>query len=83
MPFSRTHESEADRIGLILMGRACYDPRAAIEIWAGMAKAVGGGPPEILSTHPSHGRRIENLNGYMEEALQEREGAGCPALEGV
>ena len=83
MPFSRIHESEADRIGLILMGRACYDPRAALEVWRNMAQAAGAGPPEWLSTHPSHGSRIEGLNAFMPEALQAREEAGCPALEGV
>jgi predicted Zn-dependent protease len=83
MPFSRVHESEADRIGLILMSRACFDPRAAVEIWAAMAASGRGEPPEILSTHPSHGTRIETLNGLVDEALAERREAGCPALEGV
>jgi len=83
MPFSRKHESEADRIGLILMARACYDPRAAVQVWAGMAQAGGASPPEILSTHPGHGSRVEALNAAMGDALEERREAGCPALEGV
>ena len=83
MPFSRTHEAEADRIGLMLMARACYDPRAALSVWRDMAAAAGGGPPEFLSTHPSHGRRIEALSGWMDEAMAARAAAGCPALKGV
>jgi predicted Zn-dependent protease len=78
MPFSRTHEGEADRIGLILMAAACYDPRAAVEVWANMVEAGRAGPPEILSTHPSHGRRIEALGGWMDEALEAQDAANCP-----
>ena len=81
MPFSRTHETEADRIGLLLMARACYDPRAALSVWQDMAQAAGGGPPEFLSTHPSHGSRIESLQGWMGEAIETRAAAGCPPLE--
>lgn len=83
MPFSRIHEAEADRIGLIVMARACYDPRAAIDMWTNMAQGAGDGPPEFLSTHPSHGSRIEALQGWMEEALAARAEAGCPALAAV
>ena len=83
MPFSRKHETEADRIGLILMARACYDPRAAREVWVNMAKSAGEGPPEILSTHPSHGSRVDAIDSLMEEAVAERDEAGCPALRGV
>jgi len=84
MPFSRVHEAEADRIGLILMARACYAPEAALEVWAGMAQAAGGaGRPEILSTHPSHGSRIEALQGWMPEAEAAQDEAECPAPQGV
>ena len=65
-------------IGLILMAAACYDPRAAVEVWANMAEAAGAGPPEILSTHPGHGRRIEALGGWMDEALEAQDAANCP-----
>ena len=81
MPFSRIHESEADRIGVILMSLACYDPRAAVEVWANMAASGRGQPQEILSTHPSHGSRIEALNSFMAEALAARDEAGCPVSE--
>jgi predicted Zn-dependent protease len=79
MPFSRVHEAEADRIGLILMARACYDPRAALEVWTNMAEAAGEGPPEFLSTHPSHGSRIAALEGWLDEALAARDEANCAA----
>ena len=60
MPFGRDHEKEADAIGLTYMARAGYDPREAIGFWQRMAEASGGGaPPEFMSTHPSHGSRIE------------------------
>ncbi len=80
MPFSRKHESEADRIGLILMARACFDPRASLDVWANMARAAGDGPPEFASTHPSHGNRMEALTGWMDEALAARTEEDCPAL---
>jgi predicted Zn-dependent protease len=79
MPFSRTHEAEADRIGLILMAAACYDPRAAAELWTTIAESGRAGPPEILSTHPNHGRRIEALGGWVDEALEAQDDADCPA----
>ncbi len=70
LPFSRSAESEADHIGLVYMAKAGYDPREAIHFWGRMEKQAGGGaPPEWLSTHPSHGSRIERLQGWMPEAL--------------
>jgi metalloendopeptidase OMA1, mitochondrial len=69
MPYGRTQESEADHIGLILMAKAGYDPRAAIGFWERMERGGGkGGPPEFLSTHPSHGTRVEQLRAWMPEA---------------
>lgn len=71
LSFSRNQESEADEMGLIFMAMAGYDPRKAPEFWERMSAASGGGaPPEFLSTHPSHGRRIADLNANMEKALQ-------------
>lgn len=69
LPFSRLHESEADRIGLIIMAMAGYDPHAAVDFWTRMSQKGGGQPPEFLSTHPSHSTRIANLNKYMAEAM--------------
>jgi predicted Zn-dependent protease len=77
LPFGRKQESEADRIGLIHMARAGYDPREAIAFWQRMDSAAGGeGPPEFLSTHPSHETRIEGLKEAMPEALEVWRAAG-------
>jgi metalloendopeptidase OMA1, mitochondrial len=70
LPFSRKHESEADRIGLILMAASGRDPHAAIDFWKRMAEANRGGQPmEFMSTHPSHERRIADLESHMDEAM--------------
>lgn len=70
LPFSRSHESEADHIGLHLMAKAGYNPRAAVEFWKRMeAAAQGKKPPEFLSTHPSDGRRIEQIQEWVPEVL--------------
>lgn len=68
LPFSRTHESEADRLGLIFMAMAGYNPEAAPAFWERMAAAGSAGVPEFLSTHPSHETRISNLKKWMPEA---------------
>jgi predicted Zn-dependent protease len=71
LPFSRKHELEADRYGLIWTAMAGYNPREAIALWDRMEKASAGQkPPEFLSSHPSEGRRKEQLEKYMPEALQ-------------
>jgi predicted Zn-dependent protease len=75
MPYGRTQESEADHIGLFLMAQAGYDPRVAIGFWERMERAGSGGPPEFLSTHPSHGSRIQQLHARMPEALRLYEAA--------
>lgn len=71
LPYSREHESEADRLGLIFMARAGYDPREAPRFWQRMEEQEGGAgrPPEFLSTHPHPQNRIRKLNDYMSEAL--------------
>ena len=71
LPFSRKQELESDRYGLIFAAMAGYNPREAIPLWQRM-EAQGGGqrPPEFMSTHPSEGRRIEQLQQYMPEALK-------------
>lgn len=68
LPYSRSHESEADRVGLIMAARAGYDPEAAIRVWQNMAKLSEGRPPEFLSTHPDPLNRIEAMREWMPEA---------------
>ncbi|MCU0429226.1 MAG: M48 family metallopeptidase [Cytophagaceae bacterium] len=71
LPFSRMHESEADKMGLIFMAMAGYNPEAAVSFWERMSKKSGGAaPPEFLSTHPSDTRRISDLKKQMPEALK-------------
>lgn len=70
LPYGRTQESEADVLGLEYMARAGFDPRQSVALWEGMSKAGGKKPPEILSTHPSNTRRINDLNNHMETAMQ-------------
>jgi predicted Zn-dependent protease len=68
---SREHESEADHIGLIFMAMAGYDPAAAPKFWERMTAASGGQEPmEFLSTHPSHSTRINDLQGWVPEAMK-------------
>ena len=71
MPFGREHESEADHIGLIYMARAGYDPQESIRFWERMERTGGSQPPEFLSSHPSHGHRIQQLQAWMPQALEE------------
>jgi predicted Zn-dependent protease len=69
LPFSRSHESEADVIGLDLMARAGFDPGESIPLWQNMAKA-GASPPEFLSTHPSGSTRIKDLGARLPRARE-------------
>jgi metalloendopeptidase OMA1, mitochondrial len=70
LPFSRSQESEADRVGLILMAKAGYDPRVALEVWERMARNEKGAPPPFLSTHPGYDTRVQQLRTFMPEALR-------------
>ncbi len=71
LPFSRLHENEADRLGLIFMAMAGYDPSAAVAFWERMsAMKSGDQPPEFLSTHPADSTRIQNLRNLIPEAME-------------
>ena len=70
LPFSRKHESEADYIGLILMSRACYDPREAPKLWERMGAQGGATPPEFQSTHPAPQTRVNDFKRWMPMAVE-------------
>jgi predicted Zn-dependent protease len=80
LAFSRDHETQADKIGLDLLVRACYDPREAPELWERMGE-IGSGerPPEWMSTHPASETRAENFRQWMPDAIAEYE-ARCGPL---
>lgn len=69
LAFSRSHETEADKMGLIFMAMAGYNPLRAPEFWKDMSALGGEKPPELLSTHPSDERRVADLELYMPKAL--------------
>ena len=69
LPFSRTQEREADALGLDLMARAGFRPEESVKLWQNMGAAGGDQPPEFLSTHPSHGTRIADLEARMPGAV--------------
>jgi len=71
LPFSRTQECEADRIGLVLMAVAGYDPNKAIPLWERMKQLSGGDAShEFLSTHPIDQHRIDDIKAFMPTAMK-------------
>ena len=76
LPYSRMMESEADHIGLMLMAKACYDPRESIKFWEKFAKK-GEEPIVYFSTHPSSQQRIAQLKKLMPEAMKIYRENGC------
>lgn len=75
LPFNRAQEREADLIGLDLMAAAGFDPSASVALWQNMSRAGRGGPPEFLSTHPSHASRIRDLKQRIPAATETYERA--------
>lgn len=69
LPFSRKHETEADKLGVVFMIMAGYNPEEAVNVWVRMKEKAGGNaPPEFLSTHPSNQTRIKELRDWIPEA---------------
>ena len=81
LPFSRSHETQADEIGLYLMAIAGYNPDEAAELWKRMKANSGGqAPPEFLSTHPSNDTRISNLQQWSAKAKAEAKKFGVDSF---
>jgi len=82
LPFSRSHETEADRIGLQIMAIAGYNPDEAARLWERMKAQSGGqAPPEFLSTHPSNDTRISNLTAWAPAAKEEAKKFGVTSFK--
>ncbi len=81
LPFSRSHETEADKIGIYLMAIAGYNPEEASVLWQRMkANSRGEAPPEFLSTHPSNDSRIQNLQALVPNAIAEAKKFGITSF---
>ena len=81
-PGSRSQESEADYIGLLMMSESCYRPEAAMELWARMEEEEQNSPPQFMSTHPSNHNRLEQIRGWLPEAEAKRDGSECSSMNG-
>ncbi|WP_372871033.1 M48 family metallopeptidase [Shewanella sp.] len=81
LPFGREQETEADVMGLELMARAGFDPRAGTKLWQNMAKVGGEQGPELLSTHPSHSTRISELSKLEQKVLPLYEAAKAAGVK--
>ena len=69
LKFSRDDETDADLVGLELMARAGYDPRAGVTLWHKMQAASKGAPPQWMSTHPSSDSRIKEIQKHLVEVM--------------
>ncbi|KAL2000950.1 hypothetical protein VTN02DRAFT_2429 [Thermoascus thermophilus] len=77
LPNSRTQESEADNIGLMMMSKACFNPEAAVRLWSRMQKAEKVTSPQFMSTHPSSYNRMEAIREWLPKAEATYEDSGC------
>ncbi|OQD79161.1 hypothetical protein PENANT_c059G05293 [Penicillium antarcticum] len=82
LPNSRTQEAEADNIGLMMMSKACFNPEAAVNLWARMQEQEKQTPPQFMSTHPSSYNRMEAIQGWLTKAEGIYEENGCSNLKG-
>jgi predicted Zn-dependent protease len=78
LPYSRAQESEGDYIGVLLMGKAGYNPRESVGLWQRMSQGGGSRGPEYLSTHPNPETRITQLQGWMPQAMQYYQNPNLP-----
>ena len=81
-PGSRKMETEADRLGLLMMAKSCYDPEGAVTFWKRMAKAERSAPPQFASTHPSSENRILALQKLLPQAQEVRATSECGSTIG-
>lgn len=79
MAYGRSHESEADHLGLILMTIAGYNPDQALDFWGRMSKVGGANVPEFLSTHPSHNTRVNDIQKLLPSVKEEAAKYKLPA----
>jgi predicted Zn-dependent protease len=69
LSYSRKHESEADKMGMVFMAMAGFNPEEAVPFWERMAASGGAKPPELISTHPSNERRISDIQEFLPLAM--------------
>ena len=81
-PGSRSQESEADYIGLLMMSESCYRPGAAMDLWARMEEEEKNAPPQFISTHPSNHNRLEKIRQWLPEAEAKRDSSECSTMMG-
>ncbi|PYH73376.1 M48 family metallopeptidase [Aspergillus vadensis CBS 113365] len=82
LPNTRVQEAEADNIGLMLMAKACYNPRAVVDFWDHMHKTERVRVPEFMSTHPSHFNRMQSMSDRLYKAESLYENSGCHMVRG-
>lgn len=83
LPGSRKEEAEADYIGLLMMAESCYDPKAAMGLWARMEEQEQGQtPPQFLSTHPSNHNRLDKIREWLPKAESAQESSDCGVMTG-